>query len=91
MAFPLPLQTLWTPWTIYVSNIIPKNMYYFTYMTFKPILMYIRGYDLQTPVHQDVCKRPNSFGVFLDVDTIHLSLGLPYALISLGFDLPLSQ
>ena len=75
--------------TFYVSNIIPKNMHYFPYMTFKPILAYIRGYDPQTRIHPDVCKRPNSFGVFLDVDPIHLSLGLPYALRLLGFDLPL--
>ena len=38
---------------------------------------------------QDVCKRPNIFGVFLDVDPSHLSLGLPYASRSLEFDLPL--
>ena len=31
--------------TFDVSNIIPKNMHYFPYMNFKPILMYIRGYD----------------------------------------------
>ena len=36
-----------------------------------------------------MCKRPNDFRVFLDVDPIHLSLGLPYALILLEFDLPL--
>ena len=34
-------------------------------------------------------KRPNSFGVFLDVDPSHLSLSLPYALRSLEFELPL--
>ena len=75
--------------TFDVLNIIPKNMHYFLYMNFKPILVYIRGYDPQTRVHRDVCKRPNSFGVFLDVEPSHLSLGLPYALRSLGFDLPL--
>ena len=75
--------------TFDVSNIIPKNMHYFPYVTFKPILAYICRYDPQTRVHQDVCKRPNSFGVFLDMDPSHLSLGLPYALRSLGFDLPL--
>ena len=32
-----------------------------------------------------MCKRPNSFGVFLDVDPSHLSLGLPYASRSLVF------
>ena len=40
------------------------------------------------PVYIGVCaKGPNSFGFFLDVDPSHLSLGLPYALSSLGFDL----
>ena len=63
-------------------------MHYFLYTTFKPILSYVRGFDPQTCVHQDVCKRPNSFGVFLDVDMSHLSLGHLYALRSLGFDLP---
>ena len=66
--------------TFDVSNIIPKNMHYFLYATFKPILVYICGYDPQTHVHLDVYKRTNSFGVFLDVDPSHLSLGLPYAL-----------
>ena len=75
--------------TFDASKIIPKNMHYLIYTTFKPILAYICGYDPQTCVHWDVCKRPNSFGVFLDVDLSHLSLGLPYALISLEFDLPL--
>ena len=63
--------------TFDVSKIIPKNMHYFPYMTFKPILAYIRGYDHQTCVYRDVRKNPNSFGVFLDVDASHLSLGLP--------------
>ena len=75
--------------TFDVSNIIPKNMHYFLYVTFKPILAYVRGYDPQTRVHRDVCKRTNSFRFFLDVDLSHLSLGLPYALRSLRFDLPL--
>ena len=75
--------------TFDVSKIIPKNMHYFLYMTFKPILTYIRRFDPQTCVHLDVCKRPNSFGVFLDVDPSHLSLSLPYALILLKFYLPL--
>ena len=75
--------------TFDVSKIIPKNMHYFPYATFKPILMYIREYDPQTCVHRDVCKRPNNFGVFLDVDLSHLYLGILYALRSLGFDLPL--
>ena len=47
-----------------VSKIIPKIMHYLLYVTFKPILVYIRGYDPQTRVHRDVCKMPNSFGVF---------------------------
>ena len=49
IAFPVPLQTLWTPWSIFftfdVSKIIPKNMHYFPYMNFKPILTYIHGYN----------------------------------------------
>ena len=64
-------------------------MHYFLYVTFKPILMYIHGFDPQTREHRDVCKRPNIFGVFLDVEPIQLSVGLPYASISLVFDLPL--
>ena len=40
----------------------------------------VRGFNGQTRVHRDVCKRPNSFGVFLDVDPSHLSLSLTYAL-----------
>ena len=75
--------------TFDVSRIIPKNMSYLLYATFKLVLTYIRGFDPQTRVHQDVCKSPNSFGVFLDVDLSHLSLGLPYSLRLLGFDLPL--
>ena len=31
--------------TFDVSNTILKNMHYFPYVTFKPILAYIRGYD----------------------------------------------
>ena len=31
--------------TFDVSNIIPKNMHCFPYVTFKPIIAYIRGYD----------------------------------------------
>ena len=84
MEFPIPLQTLWT---FDVSNIIPKNMHYFLYVTFKPILVYIHGYDPQNLIHRDVCKRRNDFGVFLDVDPSHLSLGLPYAFRLLGYDL----
>ena len=72
-----------------VSNIIPKNMQKLPYMTFKPFLAYISRFDPKNRVHWDVCKRPNNFGVFLDVDPTHLSLGLPYALRLLGFDLPL--
>ena len=63
-------------------------MHYFPYATFKPILAYIHRYEPQTRVHRDVHKRPNSFGVFLDVDLSHLSFGLPYDLRSLRFDLP---
>ena len=51
--------------TFDVSKIIPKNMHYFLYATFKPILVYIHGYDPQTRVHRDVCKITNIFGVFL--------------------------
>ena len=35
-------------------------------------------------------KNPNPFVVFLDMDPTHLSLGLPYALRSLGFNPSLS-
>ena len=75
--------------TFGVSNIIPKNMHYFPYTNFKPILAYIHGYEPQTCVHRDVRKRPYSFGFFLDVDPSHLSLSFLYALRSLRFDLPL--
>ena len=54
MDFPIPLQTLWTPWTcviLWCSNIIPKITCYFLYATFNPFLMYIRGYWPQTHVH----------------------------------------
>ena len=38
MAFPIPLQTLWTPWTIFftfdVSKIIPKNTHYWILANF---------------------------------------------------------
>ena len=34
--------------TFDVSKIIPKNMHYWLYMNFKPILTYICGYDPQT-------------------------------------------
>ena len=75
--------------TFYVSKIIPKNMSYFLYTNFRPVLAYIRGFDPQTHVHRDVCKRTNSFGVFLDEDPSHLSLGLLYSLRSFIFDLSL--
>ena len=42
--------------TLDVSNIIPKNMHYFLYANFKPILTYIRGFDPQARVHRDVYK-----------------------------------
>ena len=74
-----------------VSKIIPKNMNYFPYVTCKPILVYICRYDPQTRIHRDVCKMPNSFGVFLDVDLSHSSLGLPYALRSLECELSLAH
>ena len=74
-------------YTFDVSKIIPKNMHYLLYATFKPILAYIRGYDPQIRIYRDVCNRPNSFGVFLDVDLSHLSLGIAYSLRLLGFDL----
>ena len=31
--------------TFDVSKIIPKSMHYFLYVTFKPVLMYIHGFD----------------------------------------------
>ena len=51
--------------TFDVSKIIPKNMHYLPYATFKPILAYVHWYDPKTYVHQDVYKRPNNFGVLL--------------------------
>ena len=62
----------------YVSNFIPKNTCLLLHMPFNPILAYIHGYWPQTHIHRDVCISPNSFGVFLDVFSNHLSLGLPY-------------
>ena len=50
----------------------------------------VRGFDPYNHVNRDVWKRPNSFGVFLDMDLTHLSPSLPYALRSLGFDPSLS-
>ena len=40
--------------TFDVSKIIPKSIYYFLYMTFKPILAYIHGFDPQTRIHRDL-------------------------------------
>ena len=57
------------------------------YAAFSPITAYIRGFDPYNRVHRDVCISPNHFGVFLDMDPTHLTLGLPYAVRSLGFDL----
>ena len=60
------------------------------YMDFTPITAYIRGYIPDNRVHRDVYINPNPFGVFLDLDPTHSTLGLPYALRSLGFDHSLS-
>ena len=59
-------------------------------MAFSPITVYIRGFDSYNRVHRDVCISPNPFGVFLDLDSTHLTTGLPYALRSLRFDPSLS-
>ena len=75
--------------TFDVSNIIPKKTHYLLYATFNHFRTYTHGYNPHTRIHRDVCKRTNSFGFFFDVDLSHLSLGLPYALRSLRFDLPL--
>ena len=61
------------------------------YAAFYPITAYIRGSVPDNRVYQDVCINPNPFGVFLDMDLTHLTLGLPYSLISLGFDPSLSH
>ena len=60
------------------------------YLAFSPITAYIRGFDSYNRVHRDVCISPNYFGVFLDLDLIHSTPGLPYALKSLRFDPSLS-
>ena len=60
------------------------------YVAFSPITAYIREFDSYNRVHWDVCISPNPFGVFLDLDSTHSTLGLPYALRSLGFDPSLS-
>ena len=48
-AFPIPLQTLWIPWTIFLPLMFPisslKTCIIFHTWLFKPILAYIRGYD----------------------------------------------
>ena len=61
------------------------------YMAFNPIAAYIRGYIPDNRVHRDVCIIQILFGVFLDLDPTHSTLGLPYALRSLGFDPSLSH
>ena len=60
------------------------------YTDFFSITMYIRGFDPYNRVHRDVCIVQILFGVFLDMDPSHLTLGLPYALRSLGFNPSLS-
>ena len=60
------------------------------YTTFSPITAYIRGFDPYSRVHRDVYINPNPFGLFLDLDPTHMTLGLPYTLRSLGFDPSLS-
>ena len=60
------------------------------YAAFSPITAYIRGFDPYSRVHRDVYINPNPFGLFLDLDPTHMTLGLPYALRSLGFDPSLS-
>ena len=77
--------------TFDVSNIIPKNIHYFPYMTFKPILAYIRGYDPQTRIHRDVCKRPNSFEFSLMWIwvTCLLAFHMPWNRLDLTFHYPI--
>ena len=68
MAFPIPLQTLWTTWTyiiLWCSKIIPKNCLFIPICNFKEIRTCICSFWPQTRVHQDVCKMTNIFGVFL--------------------------
>ena len=60
------------------------------YVAFSPITAYIHGFDSYNHIHRDVCISRNPFGVFLDLDSTHLTPGLPYALRSLGFDPSLS-
>ena len=60
------------------------------YAAFSPITAYIRGFDPYSRVHRDVCINPNPFGLFLDLDPIHMTPGLPYTLRSLRFDPSLS-
>ena len=72
-----------------VSKFSPKNTILLLYMTFNPILACTCDFGPQTHVHRDVCINPNIFGVFLHVFLNHLTLGLPYASISLEFDPPL--
>ena len=57
---------------------------------FKPVLTYICGFDPQTHVHRDVCKRPNIFVVFLDVDSSHylLDFHIPWDCSDLTFHYP---
>ena len=68
------------------------------YMGLRVMSMYIREKGIKLHVQQIIgvfrddlgnIKGTIFFGVFLDVGLIHLSLGLPYASRSLGFDLPL--
>ena len=77
--------------TFYVPNIIPKNMHYLLYMTFKPILVYICGFDPQTHIHQDVCKRPIvlDFSLMWIWVTCLLAFHMPWDRSNLTFHYPI--
>ena len=89
MAFPYPAANSLAPMDHFlsfdVSLIIPKNTWKMLYATFKPTSAYIP----LKPRTSGCVHNPNPFGFFLDIDLTHLTLGLPYALRLLGFDLSL--
>ena len=90
MAFPCPSTDSLDPmdlfYTFDVSKVIPKNTHYLLYVTFNPFLTYITP----KPAYIGMCAKGEIvLEFFFDVDLSHLSLGLPYALRSLGFDLTL--
>src|SRR5713101_7263974 len=52
MAFPVPLQTLWTPWTIIVPLMFPRSSLK------TPIICYTRLLNPFSRIHADITLKP---------------------------------